>query len=336
MPANQVFSPGVGRPASWRAVTVDGGTRDVGPVGVGDTGRMPSTDFDPDLRKVARLAPQGFIGPRSLRLIRKLSGLQRSKSHDGIEVLVLGSGVGVRLHRPIDVSQPTPALLWIHGGGYVMGTAQQDDALCGRFVRELGITVAAVDYRLAPEHPYPAPLEDCYSALTWLAGLPAVDPARLAIGGASAGGGLAAALALLARDRGEVTPTLQLLAYPMLDDRSGSRPKNSKYRLWGPKSNRFGWVSYLGNADPQVAVPARRADVSGLPPAWIGVGTHDLFHDEDLAYAERLTAAAVPCHVEVVPGAFHGFDQVVPKAAVSRSFFASQCASLRTALAPKV
>ena len=150
---------------------------------------MPSTDFHPDLRRVARLAPQGLIGPRSLRLIRALSGLQRSKSHDDIEVLVLGSGVGVRLHRPIAVSQPTPALLWIHGGGYVMGTAQQDDALCRRFTRELGITVAAVDYRLAPEHPYPAPLEDCYSALTWLAGLPAVDPARLAIGGASAGGG---------------------------------------------------------------------------------------------------------------------------------------------------
>jgi acetyl esterase/lipase len=198
----------------------------------------------------------------------------------------------------------------------------------------VGITVAAVDYRLAPEHPYPAGLEDCYSALTWLAGLPAVDPARLAIGGASAGGGLAAALALLAHDRGEVTPTLQLLAYPMLDDRSGAAPKTLNYRMWGPKSNRFGWAAYLGNADPQIAVPARRDDLSGLPPAWIGVGTQDLFHDEDLAYAERLTAAGVPCHLEVVPGAFHGFDQVVPKAAVSQSFFASQCASLRAALAP--
>jgi acetyl esterase/lipase len=296
---------------------------------------MPSTDFHPDLRKVARLAPRALVGPRSLRLIRTLSGLRRSRAHDGVEALILGSGVGVRLHRPIGVSQPTPALLWIHGGGYVMGSAQQDDALCHRFTRELGITVASVDYRLAPEHPYPAPLEDCYSALSWLAGLPAVDPARVAIGGASAGGGLAAALALLAHDRGEVKPTLQLLAYPMLDDRSGAAPKDPNYRMWGPKSNRFGWASYLGNANPQVAVPARRADLSGLPPAWIGVGTNDLFHNEDLAYAERLTAAGVPCHVEVVPGAFHGFDLVVPKAGVSRSFFASQCASLRTALAPK-
>lgn len=267
--------------------------------------------------------------------MRALTVLQRGRSRGDVEVLTLSSGVGVRLHRPVGVSQPAPALLWIHGGGYVLGSAQQDDKLCHRFVRELGITVASVDYRLAPEHPYPAPLEDCYSALTWLTGLPAVDPGRVAIGGASAGGGLAAALALLARDRGEVTPTLQLLAYPMLDDRSSGGPRNPNYRLWSPKSNRFGWAAYLGDADPQVAVPARREDLGGVAPAWIGVGTHDLFHDEDLAYAERLQQAGVPCHVEVVPGAFHGFDLVVPKAQVSQAFFASQCASLRSALASK-
>jgi acetyl esterase/lipase len=296
---------------------------------------MPSTDFHPDLRKVARFAPRSLVGPKSLKVIRKLSAvIQRGGSSKGdVETLILRSGVGVRLHRPTGVSQPGPALLWIHGGGYIIGTAQQDDELCRRFVRELGVTVAAVDYRLAPEHPYPAPLEDCYAALTWLSALPAVDPARVAIGGASAGGGLAAALALLARDRGEVKPTLQLLAYPMLDDRSGSTAENPNYRLWGPKSNRFGWAAYLGNADPKVAVPARHEDLSGLPPAWIGVGTNDLFHDEDLAYAARLTAAGVPCHIETVPGAFHGFDLIVPKASVSKAFFASQCASLRSALA---
>jgi acetyl esterase/lipase len=295
---------------------------------------MPSTEFHPDLRKVARFAPRALVGPKSLKLIRRLSPMiQRGGSSRDVEALILGSGVGVRLHRPVGVSQPGPALLWMHGGGYVIGSAQQDDELCRRFARELGITVAAVDYRLAPEHPYPAPLEDCYAALTWLAALPAVDPARIAIGGASAGGGLAAALALLARDRGEVTPTLQVLAYPMLDDRSGSTPENPNYRLWGPKSNRFGWAAYLGNADPKVAVPARHEDLSGLPPAWIGVGTHDLFHDEDVAYAARLTAAGVPTQIETIPGAFHGFDLVVPKAAVSKAFFASQCAGLRSALA---
>jgi acetyl esterase/lipase len=265
--------------------------------------------------------------------VRALSALRGGKTLDGVEVLTLGSGVGVRLHRPVGVSQPAAALLWIHGGGYVLGNAQQDDALCRRFTRELGVTVASVDYRLAPEHPYPAPLEDCYAALTWLAGLPAVDRGRVAIGGASAGGGLAAALALLARDRGDVTLAFQLLAYPMLDDRSSLTSDNPNYRLWNPRSNQFGWTAYLGDADPRVAVPGRRDDLSGLAPAWIGVGTNDLFHDEDLAYAERLIAAGVPCQVEVVQGAFHGFDLWVPKAQVSQRFFDSQCQSLRSSLA---
>lgn len=252
----------------------------------------------------------------------------------GVEAITLASGAGVRLFRPAGVTETTPALLWIHGGGYVIGTAQQDDQLCSGFSRRLGITVASVDYRLAPEHPYPTPLEDCYSALTWLAGLPSVDRYRIAIGGASAGGGLAAALALLARDRAELSPAFQLLTYPMLDDRSSATAPRAHYRLWDNRSNKFGWAAYLGNADPAVAVPGRRDDLSGLPPAWIGVGTHDLFHDEDLAYAERLTAAGVPCQVETIPGAFHGFDLVLPKAQVSRRFFDSQCNSLRAALSP--
>ncbi len=257
----------------------------------------------------------------------------RLGNHGDVEVITLGSGAAVRLFRPAGISEPAPALLWIHGGGYVIGTAEQDDGLCRRFSSRLGITVASVDYRLAPEHPYPAPLEDCYSALTWLAGLPSVDPRRMAIGGPSAGGGLAAALALLARDRAEVTPAFQLLVYPMLDDRSSATGNDPNHRLWDARSNHFGWMAYLGDADPQIAVPGRRSDLSGLPPAWIGVGTHDLFHDEDLAYAQRLTEAGVPCQVEVVSGVFHGFDMVVPKAQVSQRFFDSQCASLRSALA---
>jgi acetyl esterase/lipase len=299
-----------------------------------DTGSVPNHDVHPDLRRVARFAPRQLVGPRSLGLMRALSKLMLRQPAGDVEVLILESGVGVRLFRPVGVAEPTPALLWIHGGGYVGGTAQQDDRLCRRFSTRLGITVASVDYRLAPEHPYPVPLEDCYSALIWLAGLPAADRGRVAIGGASAGGGLAAALALLARDRGEVTPAFQLLAYPMLDDRSSTTADNPNYRLWNTSSNHFGWTAYLGNADPQIAVPARRDDLSGLPPAWIGVGTHDLFHDEDLAYAERLTSAGVPCEVEVVPGVFHCFDLAVPKAQVSQRFFDSQCEILRSALAP--
>ena len=293
---------------------------------------MPNADFHPDLRRVARFTPRALVGPRTLPLVRALFGLQRGRADADVEVITLSSGTGVRLFRPAGATGLTPALVWIHGGGYVIGKAQQDDALCRRFSTRLGVTVASVDYRLAPEHPYPAPLEDCYSALIWLAGLNAVDSRRVAIGGASAGGGLAAALAQLAHDRAEVTPAFQLLVYPMLDDRSAASADNPNYRLWTPRSNRFGWAAYLGNADPQVAVPARRTDLSGLPPAWIGVGTNDLFHDEDLAYAERLRAAGVSCDVEVVPGAFHGFDGWTPKAAVSRRFFDAQCDALRAGL----
>ncbi len=291
---------------------------------------MANTDIHPELRKAARFTPRALISSRTLPVLRRLTGLQRPKN-DGVEVLTLESGVGIRLYRPVGATTTTPALLWIHGGGYVLGTAAQDDALCRRFVQALGITVASVDYRLAPEHPYPAPLEDCYTALQWLAGLPAVDADRIAIGGASAGGGLAAALALLARDRDGVKPVFQLLVYPMIDDRSvGQHLNDPGQRLWNATSNRFGWQAYLGGADPEIAAPARRTDLAGLPPAWLGVGTLDLFHDEDLDYAARLQAAGVPCEVHVVPGAFHGFDGIVAKADISKAFFNSQCESLRT------
>jgi acetyl esterase/lipase len=294
-----------------------------------------TTEFHPDLRKAARYMPRQAVTPVTLPIMRMATRLIGRKTPKDIEQLTLQSGVTVRLFRPAGVPVPAPALLWIHGGGYVIGTAAQDDELCRRFSRELGITVVSVDYRLAPEHPYPAPLEDCYSALAWLAALPSVDPRRVAIGGASAGGGLAASLAQLAHDRGEVPLAAQLLVYPMIDDRTVDRDglDNPGLRLWNQSSNRFGWSAYLRDADRDAAVPARRVDLTGLAPAWIGVGSLDLFHDEDLAYAERLRAAGVPCDVEVVTGAFHGFDGVVPKADVSRKFFRSQCDALRQAFA---
>ena len=300
---------------------------------------MHSIEFHPELKRSARLLPKQIITPLTLPLMRAAGRLMWGRDPEGPdapEVLTLPSGVGVRLYRPVGAATPGPALLWIHGGGYVIGDAAQDDVLCGRFARELGATVVSVDYRLAPEHPYPAPVEDCYSALNWLRALPSVDPDRVAIGGASAGGGLAATLALLTRDRGEIDVAAQILVYPMIDDRTVQRASldNPGHRLWNQSSNRFGWRAYLGDADPDVAVPARRKDLAGLPPAWIGVGTLDLFHDEDLAYAERLRAAGVPCEVMVVDGAFHGFDGIAPKADVSQAFFASQCALLRTVFAP--
>ena len=291
-------------------------------------------EFHPDLRRVARFSPRSMVTPYTLPFLRGAGRLMDRRTPDDVEVLTLSSGVGVRLHRPPNATGAGPALVWIHGGGYVIGSAAQDDVICRRFARQLGVTVAAVDYRLAPEYPYPASLDDCYAALTWLAGLPAVDPTRVAVGGASAGGGLAAALALLARDRAEVDVAAQLLVYPMLDHRSGHDvgPDDSAHRLWSRSSNRWGWQCYLGDSDPNVAVPARREDLSGLPAAWIGVGTADLFHDEDLAYAERLRLAGVPCDVEVIPGAFHGFDGVAGKAPVSQAFFTTQVEFLRRRL----
>lgn len=291
-------------------------------------------DVHPDLRRIARVLPRQVVTPSTLPLVRRLLAVQALHQPRDVEVLTLRSGVRVRLHRPADAGQPTPALLWIHGGGYVLGTPQQDDDLCRRFAHALGITVAAVEYRLAPEHPFPAPLDDCYGAFTWLASLPMVDPARVAVGGGSAGGGLAAALALKARDRDGVTPVCQLLVYPMLDDRTVAAAGLAKpgQRLWNQTSNRFGWESYLRGADPEAAVPARCDDLSRLPPTWLGVGTLDLFHAEDVHYAERLRRAGVPCELHVVPGAFHAFDLIVPKAQISRSFFASQCAYMQQAL----
>jgi acetyl esterase/lipase len=230
-------------------------------------------------------------------------------------------------------------VLWIHGGGYIGGAPAQDRGLCRQLAERLGALVAAEGYRVAPEHPFPTPLEDCYAALGWLAARPEVDPARLAVAGSSAGGGLAAALALLARDRGGPTLAFQALSYPMLDDRTTLRTHEAErwFRAWNTPANRWGWRCYLGTepgsdaVDP-CAVPSRREDLAGLPAAWLGVGTLDLFLDEDLAYAERLRAAGVPCATTVVEGAFHGFDAVAPRRPTGRAYREAMIEALATAL----
>jgi acetyl esterase/lipase len=297
-----------------------------------------TTEIHPELRTIARVLPRR-IGPRTVKIARRLSTLQeRRRPPADVDVVSLGP-ISVRLHRPrIGIDRPRPAVLWIHGGGFVLGSAAQDDALCRHLVEELDAVVASVDYRLAPEHAFPTPLHDCHDALVWLAGRGDVDADRVAIGGASAGGGLAAGLALLARDRGEVSPVLQLLTYPMLDDRTVLRTDldESGYRLWDNRSNRMGWEAYLGRpaGSPDVdglAVPSRHPDLVGVAPAWIGVGTLDLFHDEDLTYAERLKSAGVPCQVEEVDGAFHAFDLQV-RAEVVKHFRAAQVRALAEAL----
>lgn len=232
--------------------------------------------FHPDLRKVARWVPRSPVSARRLRLMRTLDRLREPRHARDVTVETVGP-ISVRTYTPPSgVSVPSPALLWIHGGGYVMGTAAVDDAVCRHFARELGIIVASVDYRLAPEDPFPTPLYDCYRALTWLAEHTDVDATRIAVGGASAGGGLTAALALLARERAEVRPVFQLLTYPMLDDRTVTRTDidETHFRGWNNTANLFGWQSYLGTAPGSadispLAAPARHDDLSGLPPAWV-------------------------------------------------------------------
>jgi acetyl esterase/lipase len=218
--------------------------------------------------------------------------------------------ISLRVHRPVSSDGRLPALLWIHGGGYVMGKAALDDAVCRHFAEKLGIVVAAVDY-----------------------------PNRVAVGGASAGGGLAAAVALLAHERGDVPIAFQLLIYPMLDDRTAARNDldETRFRLWNQNANRFGWQAYTGHLPGSVevsglAAPARYQDLSGLAPAWIGVGTLDLFYEEDVAYASRLKDAGVECELDIVDGAFHGFDNIRPKARVSQAFRCAQVAALAAAL----
>jgi len=253
-----------------------------------------------------------------------------------------GPPVRVRIYRADDQSSKLPALYWIHGGGYVMGDIDMDDRLMKQMVKRIGCVAASVDYRLAPEHPFPTPVEDCYTGLKWLfahADELGVEPARIAIGGPSGGGGLTAGLGLLARDRKEVQVAYQLLIYPMIDDRNATAAAHAitDSRVWNRESNRLGWKAYLGRdgggADVSPYAAATRAtDLSNLPPTYISVGTLDLFVDENIDYAQRLIQAGVPTELHVYPGAFHGFDMFAPSARVSKQFKADRDNALKRAL----
>lgn len=254
--------------------------------------------------------------------------------------------VNIRLYRPAaSVTKPLPVLLWMHGGGYVFGNLDQDDITLQDQAKRLACAIVSVEYRLAPEHPHPAPLEDCYRALRWVhdsAGQLGLDRSRIAVGGASAGGGLAAGLALLARDRAKITIAFQLLIYPMIDDRNTlpAGSSNPDTIIWSRNSNRLAWRAHLG-AEPgsdeisPYAAPARAPDLSRLPPAYIPVGELDPFLGENIEYARRLIAAGVSAELHVYPGAYHGFDGFAPDASISLRFRADLHAALLRAFSAR-
>lgn len=271
--------------------------------------RKPDADFKP-----ATLAEPAYVE-------RRIPGAAGSPD---VRIYVIGAKPGAA----------RPAVLHIHGGGYVAGNALASVPSMQRLASTHDCVVVTVDYRLAPETKFPSSLEDNYAALRWLhsnAQQLGVDRYRIALLGESAGGGHAAALAIAARDRREFPIAAQVLIYPMIDDRTGSTrptPAHIGAFVWNAQANRFGWSSLLGMpagsaAPPRGAVPARVENLAGLPPTFIGTGAIDLFVEENIEYAQRLLHAGVPTELYVAPGAYHGFDLIVPEAPISKKFIAA-------------
>ncbi len=318
---------------------------------VGDPLRM----VDPELREGARMIlarplpdPLDPAAIRAMRLkapppppplaspaidLRRIPG---APGHPEVPIAVIGARPG---------EAPRPAVLHIHGGGFIVGRMTDTFPASQRLAEEMGCVVVEVDYRLAPETAFPGPLEDCHAALVWLhanAAALGVDPARIAVMGESAGGGLAAMVAIAARDRRSVPLCYQVLIYPMLDDRTGSTRRVPPFIGtigWNEAGNRVGWATLLGQpagsaSVPPGSVPARIGSFAGLPPAFIGVGAIDLFAQEDVAYAQALIAAGVPTQLLVIPGAYHGFDFIAPASRAARTFTASWKAALAAAFQP--
>lgn len=248
------------------------------------------------------------VGPRLLRPVKVPEVVKR---------WVRDGPVHVRTYEPRD--RPVgPGMLWIHGGGLVIGSAAQDDNLCSATARDVGVRVVSVEYRMAPESPFPAAIDDAHAAWCWIqvnAARLGIDPARVVIAGESAGAGIATSLVQRLVDEGGAQPVAQWLFAPMLDDRTAADRSVDAidHPVWNNAANRYGWSAYLGQEPgceqpPRYAVPARREDLRGMPPTWIYAGDIELFHNEIAAYAERLRAASVAVDFVVVPGAAHGFE----------------------------
>jgi acetyl esterase/lipase len=315
--------------------------------------------FDPELAAVLAAMPPEMFGSFTIDDIAPRREIIRATLNVPDETLRRGGAIeledrqvpgpagapdiALTILRPTSGTGPWPAVYNIHGGGMIIGDRRTGlDGLLD-WVVELGVVVVSVEYRLAPEHPHPAPVEDCYAGLVWTAEHAeelGIDPDRLAINGGSAGGGLAAGTALMARDRGGPALTHQILACPMLDDR-GITPSSQELDgegVWDRNANLVGWTALLGEArgGPDVspyAAPARAVDLSGLPATYIDVGAVETFRDEAIDYAARLSQAGVSVELHMWAGAFHGFEGLAPQAAVSQASLAAKMSYLRRAFA---
>jgi acetyl esterase/lipase len=275
--------------------------------------------IDPEINESLRGFPDFDFSLDKLPAMRSGSMFEPQSAPDveRIELTTEGSAVALSMLRPVESTDDSPVLFWMHGGGMVIGNRHMDDARLIEWCRSLGCVCISVEYRLAPEAPYPAPLDDCEAGLRFVvehAQDLRIDRQRIGIGGRSAGGALAAGLALRCRDQANVALAFQYLEYPMLDDR-GLTPSSQLEGLsiWTRESNAFGWHSYLGDRCgtddvPADAAPARATEFSGLPPAFIGVGTADCLRDESIDFASRLCRSGVPTELHVYAGAVHGFD----------------------------
>src|SRR3954471_18842759 len=312
----------------------------------------PAYEFDPELAEIAALsvnpAPTDPVAARE-RMVEMMASLQLDLDVSGLDIedrTIAGAtgdpDVLVRVYSPkVRTADPVPAVLYIHGGGFFVGSIDTEHGGSARLAQELGVVVVSVEYRLAPEHPFPAGLEDCYAALQWLhaqADALGVDPARVAVTGGSAGGGLAAGLALLARDRGGPAICFQYLGIPELDDtlETPSMQRFADTPMWSRPQAVQSWQWYLGDAYgtddvSPYAAPFRATNLAGLPPAYVSTMEFDPLRDEGIIYALRMLAAGVSVELHSFPGTFHG-SGMVTAAAVTRREGIERFAVLRRAL----